>query len=104
MVVGNSNQTKSRRREFRSNYSVESFTSESSSDGEINSRRNSLSFSGTRKYDHLQRTKSFHQLMNEMSSSTRKLEEETTGLLRDLVRFFCRKDDSSESWPDSTSF
>lgn len=72
------------RREFRSSFRVESFTSDSSgSDGEVYLP----SSSGTRKHNHLQRTKTFHQLVNEMSSSTRKLEEETSGLLRDLVRF-----------------
>lgn len=74
----------SRRSEFRSIFRIESLTSDSGSDGELHSP----SLSGARrKRDHLQRTKTFHQLVNEMSSNTRKLEEETSGLLRDLVRF-----------------
>ena len=84
MVFGN----EFSRREFRSSFRVESFRSDSSgSEGEASSP----SLSGTRKHNHTQRTKTFHQLVNEMSSSTRKLEEETSGLLRDLVRFIANK-------------
>lgn len=82
MVFGKEFFEKTRRREFKSSFSVESCTSESGSDSELYSP----SLSVRRKYDHLQRTKSFHQIMSEMSSNTRKLEEETSGLLRDLVR------------------
>ena len=85
MVIGNEFHEKTRRREFRSNFRVKSFASESGSDEEVYSPR----LSGTtRKHRQLQRTKSFHRLINEMSSSTRKLEEETSILLRDLVSFY----------------
>lgn len=82
MVFGNEfHENSSRRREFKTSYSVESLTS-GSSDGESYSPR----LSHVRK-SQLQRTKSFHQIIHEMSSSTKKLEEETSVLLRDMVRF-----------------
>lgn len=84
MVYGKEYTEKTRRRELQASFSVESYSSESGSDGEMG-RTN---FTDTRKPAHLQRTNtSFHRLINQMGSSTRKLEEETSGLLRDLVRF-----------------
>ena len=84
MVYGKEYTEKTRRRELQASFSVESYSSESGSDGEIGIR----SLTDTRKPAHSQRTKtSFHRLINQMGSSTRKLEEETSGLLRDLVRF-----------------
>lgn len=83
MVYGKEYTEKTRRRELQASFSVESYSPESGSDGEIG--RTSLT--DARKPVHLQRTKTFHQLINQMGSSTRKLEEETSGLLRDLVRF-----------------
>ncbi|KAJ7378788.1 hypothetical protein OS493_021375 [Desmophyllum pertusum] len=79
MVFGNEfHENSSRRREFKTSHSVESLTS-GSSDGESYSPR----LSHVRK-SQLQRTKSFHQIIHEMSSSTKKLEEETSVLLRDM--------------------
>ena len=84
MVYGKEYTEKTRRSEMQASFSVESYSSESGSDGEIGK----TSLTDTRKPDHSQRTKtSFHRLINQMGSSTRKLEEETSGLLRDLVRF-----------------
>ena len=77
MVWGNE---LSRSGKFQASFRVESFASDnSSSDGETQSQR----LSGTRQKH---RRKTFQELVNEMSTSTRKLEEETSGLLRDLVR------------------
>lgn len=84
MVYGKEYTEKTKRRELQASFSVESYSSESGSDGEIGI----TSLTDTRKPAHSQRTKtSFHRLINQMGSSTRKLEEETSGLLRDLVRF-----------------
>lgn len=75
MVWGNE---LSRSGKFQASFRVESFASDnSSSDGETQSQR----LSGTRQKH---RRKTFQELVNEMSTSTRKLEEETSGLLRDL--------------------
>lgn len=81
MVFGNEFHENTRRRQFKTSHSVESLTS-GSSDGESLSPR----FFRERK-NPLKRTKSFHEIIHEMSSSTKKLEEETSGLLRDMVRF-----------------
>jgi len=81
MVFGNEFQENTRRRQFKTSHSVESLTS-GSSDGESLSPR----FYRERKTP-LKRAKSFHEIIYEMSSSTKKLEEETSGLLRDMVRF-----------------
>ena len=84
MVYGKEYTEKTRRRELQASFSVESYSSESGSDGEIGI----TSLTDTSKPAHSQRPKtSFHRLINQMGSSTRKLEEETSGLLRDLVRF-----------------
>jgi len=80
MVFGNEFHD-TRRRQFKTSHSVESLTS-GSSDGESLSPR----FYRERK-NPLKRAKSFHEIIYEMSSSTKKLEEETSGLLRDMVRF-----------------
>lgn len=85
MVFGNEFHENTRRRQFKTSHSVESLTS-GSSDGESLSPR----FFRERK-NPLKRTKSFHEIIHEMSSSTKKLEEETTGLLRDMVRFLLSK-------------
>ncbi|XP_027043505.1 uncharacterized protein [Pocillopora verrucosa] len=70
----------SRRVEFKTSYSVESLTS-GSSDGESYSPR----LPHVRRRDSLlQRTKSFSQIIHEMGSNTKKLEEEMYGLLRDM--------------------
>lgn len=81
MVFGNEFHEKTRRREFKTSYSVESLTS-GSSDGESHSPK----LCRERK-NQLQRAKSFHEIIHEMSSSTKRLEEQTSGLLRDMVRF-----------------
>lgn len=81
MVFGNEFHETTRRREFKASHSVESLTS-GSSDGESYSPK----LCRERK-DHLQRSKSLHQIIHEMSSSTKKLEEETSGLLHDMVSF-----------------
>lgn len=81
MVFGNEFQETTRRWEFKASHSVESLTL-GSSDGESYSPK----LCRERK-DHLQRSKSFHQIIHEISSSTKKLEEETSGLLHDMVRF-----------------
>lgn len=78
MVFGNEFHENTRRRQFKTSHSVESLTS-GSSDGESLSPR----FFHERK-NPLKRTKSFHEIIHEMSSSTKKLEEETSGLLRDM--------------------
>lgn len=77
----------SRRVEFKTSYSVESLTS-GSSDGESYSPR----LPHVRRRDSLlQRTKSFSQIIHEMGSNTKKLEEEMYGLLRDMVSFYFNK-------------
>ena len=70
----------SRRKKFRSNFRVENLASDSnsSSDGETNSQK----LSGVRGK---RKIKTFPELVHEMSTNTRKLGEETSGLLRDLV-------------------
>ena len=73
--------------EFKTSYSVESLTS-GSSDGESYSPR----LPHVRRRDSLlQRTKSFSQIIHEMGSNTKKLEEEMYGLLRDMVSFYFNK-------------
>lgn len=70
----------SRRVEFQTSYSIESLTS-GSSDGEFYSPR----LSHVRSSESLlQRTKSFNQTIHEMGLSTKKLEQEMSGLLRDM--------------------
>lgn len=69
----------SRRKKFRSNFRVENLASDSnsSSDGETNSQK----LSGVRGK---RKIKTFPELVHETSTNTRKLEEETSALLRDL--------------------
>lgn len=86
MLFGNDRDfhEKASRRAFKTSYSVESLTS-GSSDGESYSPRLSRV---RRTAGQLERAKSFHQIIHEMNSSTKRLEEEMSGLLRDMVSFY----------------
>ena len=81
MAIRVSGNELSRRGEFRG---IGSLVSEScGSEGE----KHPLRLSGTRQKQ--KRLMTFQELVNEMSTNTRKLEEETSGLLRDLVSPIC---------------